>query len=335
MGQLCNISCTLLVSKVYESFLLKWAMEEVKFRDNQYGGVKGCSTAQYLINLWQEILSNAEDNRAATILTAIDFAKAFNRVSHQACLNAFAKKGASTQGVFLFNVCSDELEDSGKTNVLEDTENDIAVGEFLDAVDREPLRREEELTEERTAENDTDSSVTSESEYLMAEEDFVTQATSTPISAGRLRRTCPAVSPFRLREDDSQKFVLLEKTKNKKRPKCIIYSSESESEYPLAEAAASRWQEKPVCVVKYVDDQMSAEKLDMSNSVNGRHIGVKRAVRSENQFKNIEYNANVIGMKVNSSKTQLLCVSAAKSYLPEPYIIDSDGARVECCESLK
>lgn len=67
-------------------------MEEVKLRENQYGGVKGCSTADYLINLWQEILSNAEGIRAVTVLMAVNFAKAFNRVSSQACLAAFAKE---------------------------------------------------------------------------------------------------------------------------------------------------------------------------------------------------------------------------------------------------
>ena len=168
--QLRNISYTLLVSKVYESFLLDWASEEVKLQDNQFGGVKGCSTAHYLINLWQEILSNADDNRSATVLTAVDFVKAFNRVSHQACLAAFARKGASTQvlqlvatflskrsmtvrignefsrqllinggcpqgsvlGVFLFNVCSDELEDrDGAMGILNETERDIDIAGFL------------------------------------------------------------------------------------------------------------------------------------------------------------------------------------------------------------
>ena len=92
MGQLRNISCTLLFSKVHESFLLDWAMDEVSLRKNQYGCVKGCSTVHYLINLWQEILTNADDNRAATVLCAVDFAKAFNRVS----LAEIARKGAST-----------------------------------------------------------------------------------------------------------------------------------------------------------------------------------------------------------------------------------------------
>ena len=38
-----------------------------------------------------------EDCRAATLLTAIDYAKAFNRMEFQECLKSFARHGASTQ----------------------------------------------------------------------------------------------------------------------------------------------------------------------------------------------------------------------------------------------
>ena len=37
-----------------------------------------------------------EDNRAAVVLSAIDFLKAFNRLEHGKCLESFKKKGAST-----------------------------------------------------------------------------------------------------------------------------------------------------------------------------------------------------------------------------------------------
>ena len=49
-----------------------------------------------LIRTFQDIAEDLEDKRAATVLTAIDFAKAFNRLSYQHCLRAFALKGAST-----------------------------------------------------------------------------------------------------------------------------------------------------------------------------------------------------------------------------------------------
>ena len=82
-GGLRNISCTLLASKIYESYVLNWAQEEVKVKLNQYGGVKGCGTTHMLVELVQEIAENLEDYRAATVITAIDYAKAFNRMSFQ------------------------------------------------------------------------------------------------------------------------------------------------------------------------------------------------------------------------------------------------------------
>lgn len=40
---------------------------------------------------------NLEDNRAASVLSAIDFSKAFNQLEHEYCLKSIIKKGASNQ----------------------------------------------------------------------------------------------------------------------------------------------------------------------------------------------------------------------------------------------
>ena len=63
--------------------------------------MKGCSVSHLLADLWDEILWNLEDDRAATTLTAIDYSKAFNRLSFQHCLKAFSKKGASSSTIAL------------------------------------------------------------------------------------------------------------------------------------------------------------------------------------------------------------------------------------------
>ena len=101
LGDLRNISCTMLPSKIYESYVLNWLSHEVRCKDNQYGGIKGCSVDHLLVDLWDEILWNLEDERAATMITGIDYAKAFNRLSFQHCLRAFTRKGASTQTISL------------------------------------------------------------------------------------------------------------------------------------------------------------------------------------------------------------------------------------------
>ena len=54
-SDLRNISCTMLASKVYESYVLGWASEEVTLKSNQYGGVRGCSTAHMLIGIWDDV----------------------------------------------------------------------------------------------------------------------------------------------------------------------------------------------------------------------------------------------------------------------------------------
>ena len=82
-GDLRNISCTKLVSKIMESYVLEWVSPEEAVKTNQYGGIRGCSGAHMILKIWQIILSNLEDRHAATLLTSIDYAKAFNRVSFQ------------------------------------------------------------------------------------------------------------------------------------------------------------------------------------------------------------------------------------------------------------
>ena len=110
VDDLRNISCTLLISKVMESYILEWMASEVSVSRRQYGGVKGCGAAHMLIDVWQTICSNLEDCRAASLLVSVDYAKAFNRLDYRHCLRAFARRGASAPvlrliATFLTNRC--------------------------------------------------------------------------------------------------------------------------------------------------------------------------------------------------------------------------------------
>ena len=55
IDDLRNISCTALASKIYESYVLNLVQAEVKTKDNQFGGVKGGSTAHFLVEVWDGI----------------------------------------------------------------------------------------------------------------------------------------------------------------------------------------------------------------------------------------------------------------------------------------
>ena len=97
LNNLRNISCTALFSNVYKSFVLGWLGDKVGMRSNQMGGMKGAGTKHYLVELYQLILETLDDSRAASIITSIDYSKAFNRLDFLRCLEALAAKGASSK----------------------------------------------------------------------------------------------------------------------------------------------------------------------------------------------------------------------------------------------
>ena len=59
---------------------------------NQYGGEPAASATHLLTEVLDDVTSALEDNRASVVLSSIDFSKAFNRLEHGHCLNAFEKK---------------------------------------------------------------------------------------------------------------------------------------------------------------------------------------------------------------------------------------------------
>ena len=95
-SQCRNISCTNFLSKVYERIVLRWCKNYVNPKNNQYGGQPGCSTYHFLADTIDQVTEHLEDSRAASVLTSIDYSKAFNRIEHLPLLLAFKKKGAPT-----------------------------------------------------------------------------------------------------------------------------------------------------------------------------------------------------------------------------------------------
>ena len=81
-----NISLTADLSKDYENFRAGWLMPYIaKIIDpGQFGGLKGHSTAHYLITLFDFILSKTENARIprAGMDALIDFVKAFYQINH-------------------------------------------------------------------------------------------------------------------------------------------------------------------------------------------------------------------------------------------------------------
>ena len=90
-----NISCTALLSKVLEGALLEQLRDELVPDPDQYGGIKACGAEHMLINVWDAALDAMDAGGDAVVLLGVDFQKAFNRMEYAACLNQLRDLGAS------------------------------------------------------------------------------------------------------------------------------------------------------------------------------------------------------------------------------------------------
>ena len=296
LGDLRNISCTLFFSKVFEKYVLQCAMEEVSLKTNQFGGVKGCSTTHMIIELLQQMCENSEDYRSATVLTAVDYSKAFNRLSYQHCLKAFQKKGASNGVIRLI------------ASFLSDRTMTVRVGQCWSS----PL----------------------------------------PVSGGCPQGSILGVFLFNLTTDDLEDdYTALEAGPlapgGGRGEDITVAFLDGARNVPLVAPPVEEpvgtqvLLSKPVKFVKYVDDNVSCEKLNFGNietetdAGTGLRIKRKCARKSQNAFLSVTSNAGKKGLIVNEQKTSLLCVSDSLSYTPLAFITDSNGSVIECKPEMK
>ena len=90
------ISLTKFFSKVFEKFIVEWIFFIIghKLDPGQFGGLPGNSISHYLIHLVNFILSNLDSRSPTGILAAIvDFAQAFNRMSHNRIITIMSQMG--------------------------------------------------------------------------------------------------------------------------------------------------------------------------------------------------------------------------------------------------
>ena len=83
-------------------------------------------------------------------------------------------------------------------------------------------------------------------------------------------------------------------------------------------------------------DKVNYETVEVFGAMGGNRPGkVKHAVQSQNVFRSVVWAATNIGMKVNTTKTNLLVVSDSLLYDTAAYIEDSNGERIVSGESMK
>ncbi|XP_071948970.1 uncharacterized protein [Antedon mediterranea] len=84
LNDLRPISLTPILARVFESFLVKWIVEDINISldSRQFGSRKKSSTSHYLISLIDSVLKDLECGGTYVNLCAIDFTKAFDLVDH-------------------------------------------------------------------------------------------------------------------------------------------------------------------------------------------------------------------------------------------------------------
>ena len=84
INNLRPIALTSYFSKVAESFIAKWLLEDIdKHIDtHQFGNRPGLSTTHYIIGLLHSLYKNAENSKSVSTVICTDFSKAFDRIDH-------------------------------------------------------------------------------------------------------------------------------------------------------------------------------------------------------------------------------------------------------------
>ena len=314
-GQLRNISCTSIFSKICESFLLDWLLEEIPFNPTQFGARKGAGTDHLLTEMITDQLECLDDNRAATTFISIDFAKAFNRMDHQHCLKSMATQGASDQTLsmaasFLAGRRMRIKLSGGTYSKLKRMPGGAPQGTksgnllFCTSVAdiHLPTRTEQ-------PEGATHTAIDPPYDPPMEE------APSSPLGGSR----------YDLR--------LVGKRD--------IFEDDSHIEWPPPEyehEPPPRWKREEMIVKKFIDDVNAREKCDITA---GRSLFTTKkeqrfihAAECQAYLNTIIERSRLAGMVVNPEKTQLLCTTTAINYEIRSYIT-IDGKEIISRDTLK
>ena len=263
--------------------------EQVGMRANQLGGMKGAGTEHYLVELYQLVLEALEDPRAASVLTSIDYAKAFNRLDFLHCLKALASKGASSE---LIRIVSSFL--TSRTMA-------VKVG-----------------------------SVMSRPRIVLG---GVPQGSILGVFLFNV-----TIDAFEAGSRDVQEYNVVGGGAGG--PPAPYAPHDRQLNQPVPREydrpGFKAWQSVLLSVLMHVDDNIIHEKLFMDGHVIDAN-GKKRAqaIRSSNLFRQITMIAESMGMRVNASKTKVLCVSDARTYEAAAYVVDSEGNEIDSLDSLK
>ena len=285
------------------------------------GGVKGLGTDHLLVNLWQNILENAEDYRAGTVVTSIDYLKAFNRMGYQECLAALARNGASTPILELIGT------------FLTDRVMTVKVGSVM--------------SEERGVNGGCpQGSILGVFLFNATIDDLEEDCGDLGETRRSIRRPSPPIVPSTPSRTNTNTNANTPNDSPIVRPprralRRLNYTEELEEPVPHEPNhwTEARWRAALAIFLRFIDDGFCLSRVNFENSigfeVNGHRYRVKHAVQAQNIFRHVVRNAEQLGMVVNTSKTAMMCVSGALDYEADAFILDENQCRIGCGDSMK
>ena len=120
----------------------------------------------------------------------------------------------------------------------------------------------------------------------------------------------------------------------------IIYSSDEDVDVPTESSKKNaRWKERDQATFKYVDDNLQVNRVCMETASrtleNNIPIRDKHGAACQNSFRCIIRRAGNKGMKVNTAKTSMVCISGPQSYEARSHIFNLEGERIGSTGHMK
>ena len=324
LAQLRNISCTPFFSKLLETFVMDGLKEDITLSESQFGGKKNQGVDHMLIETWDEIHRGLEEGATAVNIMAVDYEKAFNRLDHGKCLSSLRELGGKEIYIdlvhaFLYNrkmTVKVGNDFSDPKVVTGGAPQGSISGCFLFCATIDKLlkiknrgRAPLEPADLSNMSNSSSNGPPSPPSPGLSEAD-----TDSDESMGGFFRWA---APNRI--DDTRESINMNNTQIR---------DMLEIEQPL---------EVGTVVKGYVDDFNVIERLDerlkITHHTTDKTRSKLRAAGSEEIFDHLGAESSELGMKINPTKTQMLCVSAAGNTTNS--YIKTGGSKITSTKELK
>ena len=331
---------------------------KIRPRNNQYGGVSGCGTTQYLLQAWHEILEAMEDEGAAVSLISIDFDKAFNTMEHQACIETVLRHGATVHTTRLVSSFLHNRKMRFKVDGVYSTEwlfrggspQGTLLGNFLFVIATDCLEDKDEtpVILDRAGAWDPEAVMFSGSPIRQRPSAIfpglhgVVTSSPAPNNLAPFKPEIrePPEMPEEENEDSTFRYF-----QNFRRPYNRICDSVTRTLFSVSDTAVNEanprpngWIDVPMSILKYVDDFLGHEKISTHSGcfhfTQSRSKISIHARKCQAFFETVSKNVKNIGMSVNARKTQILCISSSAQTKVTSFI-ETNEERIESQASLK